>query len=71
MIIKMSSVTLGILIMFTTIVSVLLLILGYKGNVKVPAFAESYYSPHLSNIVSSGPPGRVSFHQWLTLTAVC
>jgi hypothetical protein len=56
--------------MFTTIVSVLLLILGYKGNVKVPAFAESYYSPHLSNIVSSGPPGRVSFHQWLTLTAV-
>jgi hypothetical protein len=31
--------------MFTTIVSVLLLILGYKGNVKVPAFAESYYSP--------------------------
>lgn len=61
MIIKMPSVTLEILIIFTAIVSVLLLILGYNGNVKVPAFAESYYSPHLNNTGSRGPPGRVGF----------
>jgi hypothetical protein len=58
MIIKMSSVTLDIPIIFTAIVSVLLLILGYNGNVKVLAFAESYYSPRWSNIVSSGPLGE-------------
>jgi hypothetical protein len=53
-IIKTSSLTLEILIIFTAIVSVLLIILEYNGNGKTPAFVESSYSPHLNTTVGRG-----------------
>jgi hypothetical protein len=61
MIMKTSSIALEILVILTAIVLVLLLNIGYNGNVKVPAFAKSSYSPHLNSTVSNGPHERVSF----------
>jgi hypothetical protein len=60
-IIKTSSLTLEILIIFTSIVSVSLPILEYNGNDKTPAFVESSYSPHLNTTVSRGSSERARF----------